>query len=249
MDDTVRLNKYISASGFCSRRKADEWIASGKVWVNGEPASMGMRITMEDVVMVNGKRVTCEEPFKLYLFYKPKGYACTSHRGDASGIFRNFDLDADLRYVGRLDKDSEGLLLLTNDGTLGNEIARARNRHEKEYIVTVDQTVTEPFLKGMAKGVRIYDSNKEEWIVTRPCRVKKKSVDTFSIILTQGLNRQIRRMCEQFQYRVVALKRVRILNLELGELKPGQMRQITEEELEELKKRIQEKSGRETGDG
>ena len=139
--------------------------------------------------------------------------------------------------------------MLTNDGTLGNEIARARNRHEKEYIVTVDQTVTEPFLKGMAKGVRIYDSNKEEWIVTRPCRVKKKSVDTFSIILTQGLNRQIRRMCEQFQYRVVALKRVRILNLELGELKPGQMRQITEEELEELKKRIQEKSGRETGDG
>lgn len=249
MGDTVRLNKYISASGFCSRRKADEWIASGNVLVNGEPASVGMRVTVEDEILVNGKRITCEEPFKFYLFYKPKGFACTFHRGDTSGIFRNFDLDADLRYVGRLDKDSEGLLLLTNDGTLGNEIARARNQHEKEYIVTVNQTVTESFLRGMAEGVRIYDSNKEEWIVTRPCRVKKKSADTFSIILTQGLNRQIRRMCEQFQYRVVALKRIRILNLELGDLKPGQMRPITEAEWKELKKRIQEKRGRETGDG
>lgn len=241
MSDTVRLNKFISTSGFCSRRKADEWIAAGRVTVNGIRADMGMRVSNQDEVCIGGRRITCEEPFKLLVFYKPKGYACTSHRGDASGIFRNFDLDADLRYVGRLDKDSEGLLLLTNDGTLGNEIARARNQHEKEYIVTVNQTVTEAFVKGMSEVVQIYDSNRERWVMTRPCRVKKRSADTFSIILTQGLNRQIRRMCEQFEYRVTALKRVRVMNIELGSMKPGELRMVTEEELAELKKRISQK--------
>lgn len=157
MSDTIRLNKYISASGFCSRRKADEWIASGRVLVNGVPAEMGMRVGSQDEISINGKIIRCQEPFKLVVFYKPKGYACTSHRGDSSGIFRNFELDSDLKYIGRLDKDSEGLLLLTNDGDLCNEIARARNRHEKEYIVTVDHTITNEFITGMEKGVRIYE--------------------------------------------------------------------------------------------
>lgn len=247
MSDTVRLNKYISASGFCSRRKADEWIASGKVLVNGIPADMGMRVSSEDEVSMNGKIIRREEPFKLVAFYKPKGYACTSHRGDVSGIFRNFDLDSGLKYVGRLDKDSEGLLLLTNDGDLCNEIAKARNQHEKEYVVTVNRTVTEEFLNGMENGVRIYDSNKEKWVVTRPCKLQQINDNTFSIILTQGLNRQIRRMCEHFEYRVVKLRRIRVMNIEIGDMKPGEIRRITEAELVELKKRIgkskEEKNG------
>ncbi len=238
MSDTIRLNKYISASGFCSRRKADEWIAAGKVLVNGVPADMGMQVGEKDTVTINGKIIQHSEPFKLVVFYKPKGYACTSHRGDASGIFRNFPLDSDLKYVGRLDKDSEGLLLLTNDGDLCNEISRARNRHEKEYMVSVNRALTEDFLEGMAKGVRIYEPGREQWVVTRECQVQKWDDRTFSIVLTQGYNRQIRRMCEHFNYRVTGLTRIRVVNIELGDMKPGEIRQATEEELSELKKRM-----------
>ena len=238
MSDTIRLNKYISASGFCSRRKADEWIAAGKVLVNGVPADMGMQVGEKDTVTINGKIIQHSEPFKLVVFYKPRGYACTSHRGDASGIFRNFPLDSDLKYVGRLDKDSDGLLLLTNDGDLGNEMSRARNRHEKEYIVSVNRALTEDFLEGMAKGVRIYEPGRERWVVTRECPVQKWDDRTFSIVLTQGYNRQIRRMCEHFNYRVTGLIRIRVVNIELGDMKPGEIRQATEEELSELKKRM-----------
>lgn len=238
MSDLVRLNKYISASGFCSRRKADEWIISGRVFVNGVPAEVGMQVSDQDEVNINGKIIRCEEPFKLIVFYKPKGYACTSHRGDLSGIFRNFELDPDLKYIGRLDKDSEGLLLLTNDGDLCNEIARARNRHEKEYVVTVNRIITQEFLKEMEAGVRIYDSNKEKWVITSPCKLKKINDRSFSIILTQGLNRQIRRMCEHFEYRVVQLRRIRVMNMELGDMKPGDIRTVTEEELMELKRQL-----------
>lgn len=238
MSEMIRLNKYLSASGFCSRRKADEWIEEGKVLVNGIPADMGMRITDTDVVTINGKIIKREEPFKLVVFYKPKGYACTSHRGDESGIFRNFNLDSDLKYIGRLDKDSEGLLLLSNDGDLCNEISKARNQHEKEYVVTVNRTITEDFLKKMAEGVRIHDSNKDIWVVTNPCKLKKKNDKSFSIILTQGLNRQIRKMCDHFEYKVVKLRRIRVMNIEIGDMKPGDIRQATEEELIELKRRI-----------
>ncbi|MGN0154638.1 MAG: pseudouridine synthase [Lachnospiraceae bacterium] len=238
MSETIRLNKYLSASGFCSRRKADEWIAEGKVSVNGVAANMGMRVSETDEICVNGQIIKREQPFKLIAFYKPKGFACTSHHGDASGIFQNFDLDLDLKYIGRLDKDSEGLLLLTNDGDLCNEISKARNQHEKEYVVTVNRTITEDFLKGMAQGVRIHDSNKDIWVVTNPCKLKKRNDKSFSIILTQGLNRQIRKMCEHFGYKVVKLRRIRVMNIEIGEMKPGEIRSVTEEELAELKKRI-----------
>lgn len=238
MKDTIRLNKYLSAAGVCSRRKADEWIAEGKVLVNGVPADMGMQVAQTDEVSIDGRIIKREEPFKLVVFYKPKGYACTSHRGDASGIFRNFLLDSDLKYIGRLDKDSEGLLLLSNDGDLCNEISKARNQHEKEYVVTVNRTITEEFLKKMAEGVRIHDSNKDVWVVTNPCRLKKKNDKSFSIILTQGLNRQIRKMCEQFEYKVVKLRRIRVMNIEIGDMKPGDIRMATKEELTELQKRI-----------
>lgn len=238
MSDKMRLNKYISASGFCSRRKADEWIEAGKVKVNGQIASMGMQVSDEDEVMVGGKVIRHEEPFKLVLFHKPTGYSCTSHRGDQSGIFRNFPIDSDLRYIGRLDKESEGLLLLTNDGNLCNEISKAKNAHEKEYIVTVNKDLTQDFLEGMATGVRILDANKDRMVVTRPCKVEQLSQRSFSIILTQGYNRQIRRMCEHYDYRVRALKRVRVMNIELGTLPSGHMRQATDLEVQELKKQL-----------
>lgn len=240
MSETVRLNKYISASGFCSRRKADEWIAAGRVLVNGVPADMGMQVGKQDTITINGKIIRRENPFKLFVFFKPKGYTCTSHRGDAASIFKNFELDSDLKYVGRLDKDSEGLLLLTNDGDLCNEISKAKNQHEKEYVVTVNRAITEDFLEGMAKGVRIYEPGKEKWVVTRECKVQKQGNNTFSIILTQGYNRQIRRMCEHFNYRVTKLSRIRVMNIELGDMKPGDIRQATEEEITGLKKRVLE---------
>lgn len=240
MDKMLRLNKYISASGFCSRRRADEWIAAGKVTVNGKTADMGMRVGADDCVVVNGNKISIDVPFKLIAFHKPKGYACTMHNGDESGIFKNFDLDTDLKYIGRLDKDSEGLLLLTNDGDLCNEISRARNQHEKEYVVTVNRTITDEFLKSFSEGVKIHDSNKDVWVVTKPCKVKKKNDKSFSVILTQGYNRQIRKMCEVFGYKVVKLRRIRVMNIEIGDLKPGQTRFVTEEELYELKQRIRQ---------
>jgi len=238
MNEQIRLNKYIASSGFCSRRKADEFIEQGKVSVNGKTADMGMRVSDADEVKVNNKVIKHDLPFKLVAFNKPKGYACTMHNGDESGIFKNFKLDNDLKYIGRLDKDSEGLLLLTNDGDLCNEISKARNQHEKEYVVTVNRTITDDFLKGMAEGVKIHDSNKDVWVVTKRCKVKKRNDKSFSIILTQGYNRQIRKMCEAFEYKVVKLRRIRVINIEIGEMKPGQIRNVTPEELTELKKRI-----------
>lgn len=241
MNETMRLNKYLSSAGFCSRRKADEWIAAGKVFVNGVQADMGMKVSAHDQVVVNGKVIRREEPFKLVAFYKPRGYACTSHRGDQSSIFRNFDLDSDLKYIGRLDKDSEGLLLLTNDGDLCNEISKARNQHEKEYVVTVNRPITDDFLEGMAQGVRIYNADKDTYVVTNPCKVYPQNDTTFTIILTQGLNRQIRRMCEHFDYRVKRLRRIRVMNITLTDMQPGEIRNVSEMEYIELKNMILKK--------
>ncbi|MBO5087626.1 MAG: pseudouridine synthase [Lachnospiraceae bacterium] len=238
--DSIRLNKYLSSAGFCSRRKADEWIAAGKVKVNGVPADMGMRVTDKDVVTVNGKVIRKESPFKLVAFYKPTGYACTSHRGDQSSIFLNFELDSDLKYIGRLDKDSEGLLLLTNDGDLCNEVSKARNQHEKEYVVTVNKPITDDFLEGMSQGVRIYNADKDSYVVTKPCKVYPQNDTTFTIILTQGLNRQIRRMCEHFGYRVKRLRRIRVMNITLDNMKSGEIRKVSEEEYAQLKCMIQD---------
>ncbi len=241
--DGIRLNKFLSSAGFCSRRKADEWIATGKVLVNGAVADMGMRVSDTDRVMVNGKVIRREAPFKLVAFYKPKGYACTFHRGDKSGIFTNFPLDSDLKYIGRLDKDSEGLLLLTNDGDLCNAVAKARNQHEKEYVVTVNKPLTDDFLEGMAKGVRIYLEDKETYVVTNPCKVYLQDENTFTIILTQGLNRQIRKMCEHFGYRVKRLRRIRVMNILLGDMEKGEIRNVSEQECQELRRLIAKKTG------
>lgn len=236
MENAVRLNKYISATGFCSRRKADEWIETGKVLVNGKPAEVGMKVFDTDCIEVNGVILKKESSLKMVAFYKPRGYTVTFHKGDSSGIFNCFDFDTDLRYVGRLDKDSEGLLLLTNDGILCNEISKAGNVHEKEYIVTVNRDITEDFLERMAGGVRILDGNKNRYVVTRPCKVTPMGNRRFSIVLTQGYNRQIRRMCEYFDYKVVKLLRIRVMNIELEDMHPGEIRELPEEKIRELSK-------------
>lgn len=229
----MRLNKYLSDAGFCSRRKADRLTEEGRVTVNGRRAVMGDQVEETDVVCVDG-HVVVPEQRKVYLaFHKPRGIVCTAEKREKNNVVDYLNYPVRIYPVGRLDKESEGLLLLTNDGEIVNGILRARNFHEKEYQVWVDRPVTEEFLQQMAAGVPILDT------VTRPCKVRKRREKCFSIVLTQGLNRQIRRMCEALGYRVERLKRVRIMNIRLDGLEPGQYRELTGEELAELKRQIQ----------
>lgn len=227
----TRLNKYFSICGYCSRRQADALIAEGRVQVNGSPAQAGMKVTENDQVMADGVRIVPGDETVVLAFYKPKGIVCTtSHKDRAENVVDYIQYPIRVYPVGRLDKESEGLLLLTNDGALMNRILKARYHHEKEYIVKVDKPVTEEFIRRMGEGVPILDT------VTRPCQVKKTEAYRFSIILTQGLNRQIRRMCDYFGYQVLELKRIRILNIELGDMSAGSYRNIQGEELAELRR-------------
>lgn len=226
--ESVRLNKYLSEAGVCSRREADRLIESGKVTVDGERAQTGMRVLKGQVVKVGKKTVSRQDELVVLAVNKPKGIVCTADRRERDSIVRFLDYPVRVTYAGRLDKDSRGLLLMTNNGDIINQMMRAANRHEKEYKVTVDKEITEEFIKKMAGGVPILDT------VTRPCKVKKIGKYTFSIILTQGLNRQIRRMCEELGYQVRDLVRVRIMNIRLGSLKEGMYRKLTDAELEEL---------------
>jgi len=226
--ESVRLNKYLSEAGVCSRREADRLIESGKVTVDGERAQTGMRVLKGQVVKVGKKTVSRQDELVVLAVNKPKGIVCTADRRERDSIVRFLDYPVRVTYAGRLDKDSRGLLLMTNNGDIINQMMRAANQHEKEYKVTVDKEITEEFIKKMAGGVPILDT------VTRPCKVKKIGKYTFSIILTQGLNRQIRRMCEELGYQVRDLVRVRIMNIRLGSLKEGTYRKLTDAELEEL---------------
>ena len=197
MAEGIRLNKYLSDIGVCSRRAADRLAQEGRITVNGTAAEPGMRVTPQDVILVDGKPVRKEER-KVYLaLNKPRGIVCTAEKREKNNIIDYLNYPLRVYPVGRLDKDSEGLILLTNDGAIVNGMMRARNRHEKEYQVKVDRAFDREFIEQMARGVPILDT------VTRPCRVKRTGSDTFTIILTQGLNRQIRRMCEALGYRVV----------------------------------------------
>ena len=229
--DATRLNKYLAQCGVCSRREADKMIESGKVLVNGQVADMGCKVTSEDEIMV-GKKVLGGKPKNVVLaFYKPVGVTCTEKDKYAEKIINDYiDYPVRVTYAGRLDKDSEGLLLLTNDGDLINGVMRGANGHEKEYIVKVRQEITEAFLETMSSGIYL----KELETKTRPCKVEKIGKFTFRIILTQGLNRQIRRMCKTVGYEVTQLKRVRIMNVQLGNLAPGKYREVKGKELEEL---------------
>ena len=243
--ETIRINKYLSNAGVCSRRDADQLTDAGRVTLDGVVIKTGERITADAEVCLDGHPITRENKKVLLLFYKPRGIVCsTKKQRNETTVTEYLNYPLRVYPVGRLDKDSEGLLLLTNQGDLVNRIMRAGNYHEKEYLVTVNKEITEDFLKGMRGGVPILDT------VTRPCTVKKTGRRSFQIILTQGLNRQIRRMCEYFGYQVQTLKRVRIMNLTLDGLDPGEYREIRKEEWKELEKRIRNSSSetiKETG--
>ena len=243
MDEKIRINKYLSDIGVCSRREADRLTEAGRVTANGELVSTGMKILPDAEICIDGKPVKKQEKKILLLFHKPKGIVCsTRQQRNEMTVTEYLDYPVRIYPIGRLDKDSEGLLLLTNEGDLVNRIMKAGNYHEKEYQVTVNKPVTEEFIRGMGGGVPILDT------VTRPCKVTKTGKNSFRIILTQGLNRQIRRMCEYFGYKVVTLKRVRIMNLYINGLEEGKYREIRPEERKELEEMLSsEKSEKRTG--
>lgn len=229
--EQIRLNKYLAECGVCSRRDADRLIEQCRVTVNGKIASMGTKVSEQDEVAVNGKPLKKQERKVVLALYKPVGVTCTERDRHARKTLNDMvKYPVRVTYAGRLDKDSEGLLLLTNDGDLIDAMMRGANRHEKEYVVKVTREVTEEFLEKLAAGVYI----KELAQTTRPCQVEMLGKYTFRIILTQGLNRQIRRMCAAFGVEVKSLKRVRVMNIMLGNLKPGAFKEITGEELERL---------------
>lgn len=230
--DEIRINKFLSDAGICSRREADRYIQEGKVEIDGVVAGIGSKVKKGSVVTFCGKPVKREEKLVLIAFNKPVGIVCTTDPREPDNIIDYIGYGMRIYPIGRLDKDSEGLILLTNDGNIVNKILRAENRHEKEYIVTVNKEITDEFVKRMSEGVPILDT------VTRPCKISVIDRNKFRIILTQGLNRQIRRMCEYLGYRVTRLVRVRIMNITLGDLKTGTWRYVTGEELKELKRLI-----------
>ncbi len=232
----VRLNKYLSEAGICSRREADVLIAAGKVTVDGQVAVTGMKVSPEQDIRVGKKQIGGKKDMVLLAVNKPVGIVCTEEKKEKNNIIRFLNYPTRITYIGRLDKDSEGLLLMTNNGDIINKMMRSGNMHEKEYVVTVNKPITTTFIEKMAGGVPILDT------VTRKCEVEAIGKYTFRIILTQGLNRQIRRMCEYLGYKVTKLKRIRVMNISLGNLKPGEYREVTETELTELYKMIEHSS-------
>ena len=234
----VRINKFLSEAGVCSRREADRRIENGEIAINDRVAVTGDRVMPEDTVYVNGRPVQKEEEMILLVLNKPVGIVCTAEKMEKNNVIDFLKYPKRVYPIGRLDKDSEGLLLLTNNGEIVNKIMRAGNMHEKEYIVTVNKPVTDSFVRGLAGGVPLVELG----TTTRKCKVEKIGNRKIRIILTQGLNRQIRRMCEYFGYRVEKLERVRIMNICLGDLKTGEYREVTEEEYANLLKLIQKSS-------
>lgn len=227
----VRLNKYLSEAGICSRREADRLIEAGKVLVDGVPAKAGQKVLPTQNVTVAGAKAAREKEMILLAVNKPRGIVCSSkNQGNDTTIEEFLHYPKRVYSVGRLDKDSEGLILMTNNGELLNKMMRAGNYHEKEYEVEVDRPISDTFVKKMASGVYLSELD----VTTRPCRVEKMGRKRFRIVLTQGLNRQIRRMCQAFGYRVTKLKRVRIMNISLGNLSLGAYRKVTDEEMETL---------------
>lgn len=227
--ESIRINKFISQCGFCSRREADRIIEKGEVLVNGEPAKMGTKVLPSDEVKIQGVILTKEEPEVIIAFHKPAGIVCTTSKKDKDNIIDYIDFPQRIYPIGRLDKDSTGLILLTNNGQLMDDILRGSNYHEKEYIVTVDKPLTSSIRQAMEQGVPILDT------MTRPCQITQQQGTTFHMILTQGLNRQIRRMCEYFGYRVRKLHRVRIMNIYLQDLPEGKWRFLSQNEIRQLK--------------
>ncbi len=231
MEQTIRLNKYLAHCGVCSRRDADRLIEQGKVSVNGQTARPGQLVSGRDEIAVSGKRLQENKKTVVLAFYKPVGVTCTERDAHAERVIADIvKYPVRVTYAGRLDKDSEGLLLLTNDGDLIQGMMRGSNFHEKEYAVKVNKEITPDFLKKMAGGIYL----KELKLTTRECRIRQKGKFTFEIILTQGLNRQIKRMCEACGYRVRSLKRTRVMHVTLGNLKPGEYYELPDEDVQRL---------------
>ena len=225
INNEIRLNKFISEKGLCSRREADKIIEAGRVTVNGIKALTGTKVTLKDEVKLDGKILNKKEELIYLALNKPTGITCTTEKKIKGNIVDFVNHPKRIFPIGRLDKESEGLIFLTNDGDIVNKILRAGNNHEKEYLVTVDKPITPEFIKGMSSGVKILGT------ITKPCIVKKESKFVFRIILTQGLNRQIRRMCEVFNYRVLKLQRIRIMNITLKDLPIGKWRYLSSKEM------------------
>ncbi|WP_034868143.1 23S rRNA pseudouridine(2604) synthase RluF [Clostridium lundense] len=231
-ENSIRINKFISEKGICSRREADKLIADGKVTINDEIALTGSKVFPGDEVKLNGKIISKKPKLVYIALNKPVGITCTTEKKIKGNIIDFINYPQRIFHIGRLDKDSEGLIFLTNDGDIVNKILRAGNNHEKEYIVTVDKPITNEFIKEMSSGVKILN------IMTKPCKVYKEGKFVFRIILTQGLNRQIRRMSEALGYKVVKLKRIRIMNVTLSNLPIGKWRYLTQSEIDTINKLV-----------
>lgn len=228
----ISINKFISSTGYCSRREADELIDLGRVYVNGRPATKAMRIDFDDKVTIDGEVIKDKTKPVIIALNKPIGVTSTTDKKDKNNIIDFIDHKERIFPIGRLDKDSSGLILLTNRGELVNKVLRQENNHEKEYVVYVTKPLNRDFLKSLSKGVHILGTK------TKPCKTYSLSKYSFGIILTQGLNRQIRRMCSKFGYRVKNLHRIRIMNIKIGKLKPGQWRNLNAFEIQELEKQL-----------
>jgi len=232
----MRLNQFISSSGFCSRRRADVLIKEQRVTVNGELIKLGHVIREGDRVEVDGQLIKAKENDIYIMLNKPPGVTCTSASNIEGNIIDFVNYPERIFPVGRLDKQSEGLILMTDDGSVVNDLLREENNQEKDYLVTVNKKITQEFIEAMAAGVEIYNPRKKGNSLTKPCKVIQLDDDCFKITLSQGLNRQIRRMCRRFQYTVTKLQRVRMKNIELGQLELGQWRYLSEEEINGLRK-------------
>ncbi len=235
-DSGIQINKYISNSGFCSRREADQLIADARVTINDDIALPTSRVQTGDRVAIDGEKIKSQQKRIYIALHKPVGVTSTTDTNDRTNIIRFMNHPKRIFPVGRLDKDSEGLILLTNDGDIVNKILRAGNNNEKEYIVTVDKELNPEMIRGMSNGVRILGEK------TKPCFVRQEGQRRFRIILKQGLNRQIRRMCESFGYKVKTLKRIRIMHIQLGNLAVGKWRYLTPTEMDQLEKALEHAS-------
>ncbi|MFK7798073.1 MAG: 23S rRNA pseudouridine(2604) synthase RluF [Aureispira sp.] len=231
-DSSISLNKFLSATGLCSRREADRWIEAGRVKINGQVAKRGNRVQEGDQVLLDNKLLQKKADLVYIALHKPPGITCTTDRQDPKNIIDFVKHPQRIFPIGRLDNPSTGLILLTNDGDIVNKILREENEHDKEYIVSVNRPITKEFIHKMQAGISILDT------ITKRCKVEQLGKQRFKIILTQGLNRQIRRMCEALDYKVVTLKRVRIMNIQLGKLPVGTWRELNEKELTQLKKML-----------
>ncbi|MEG0077323.1 pseudouridine synthase, partial [Anaerorhabdus sp.] len=238
--ESIRLNKYISNSGYCTRKEADRLIESGKVMIDGIHAKLGDQVFDNQIVTVNGEQIEIKQNHVYLILNKPRGITCTGDPNVEDNIIDFMDYPETIFPVGRLDKDSSGLIILTNDGDIVNKILRSTNGHEKEYIVRVEKYITDRFIRMMNQGVQIYNPVKNTYQMTKEAKITKIDDCTFRIVITQGLNRQIRRMCKALGYRVITLERVRIMNIELGTLRTGQWRYLRSNELSKLNELIKD---------